>query len=66
MPMTPPSPQSRPGQTPRQISAKVHQEITMRISTNLRKLIMVFLGFLIMLFGKLVEEYVTKRKAKSG
>jgi hypothetical protein len=38
----------------------------MRISTNLRKLIMVFLGFLIMLFGKLVEEYVTKRKAKSG
>jgi len=38
----------------------------MRISTNLRRLIMVFLGFLIMLFGKLVEEYVNSRKAKSG
>jgi len=28
----------------------------MQISSRLRKLILVFLGFLIMLFGKLVEE----------
>ena len=28
----------------------------MQISRRLRKLILVFLGFLIMLFGKLVEE----------
>ncbi len=30
----------------------------MQISSRLRKLIMLFLGFLIMLFGKLVEGWV--------
>ncbi len=33
----------------------------MQISSRLRKLIMLFLGFLIMLFGKLVEEAGTFR-----
>ncbi|RBQ25291.1 MAG: hypothetical protein ALMCE001_04800 [Methanocorpusculum sp. MCE] len=33
----------------------------MQISRRLRKLILVFLGFLIMLFGKLVEEAGTFR-----
>ena len=33
----------------------------MQISSRLRKLITIFLGFLIMLFGKLVEEAGTFR-----
>ena len=33
----------------------------MQISSRLRRLIMIFLGFLIMLFGKLVEEAGTFR-----
>ena len=37
----------------------------MKISSRLRKLILVFLGFLIMLFGKLVEEYMTRGTAKA-
>jgi len=34
----------------------------MRISSRLRKLIMLFLGFLIMLFGKLVEGFLVGQK----
>jgi len=34
----------------------------MRISSRLRKLILVFLGFLIMLFGKLVEGVIAGQR----
>jgi len=34
----------------------------MQISSRLRKLILVFLGFLIMLFGKLVENFLESGK----
>jgi len=34
----------------------------MRISSRLRKLILVFLGFLIMLFGKLVDILLTGQR----
>jgi len=34
----------------------------MQISNKLRKLMMIFLGFLIMLFGKLVEGFLTGQK----
>jgi hypothetical protein len=34
----------------------------MQISSRLRKLIMLFLGFLIMLFGKLVESFLESGK----
>jgi len=34
----------------------------MQISSRLRKLILVFLGFLIMLFGKLVEAFLESGK----
>jgi len=34
----------------------------MQISSRLRKLILVFLGFLIMLFGKLVESFLAGQK----
>jgi len=34
----------------------------MQISNKLRKLILIFLGFLIMLFGKLVEAFLTGQK----
>jgi len=38
----------------------------MQISSRLRKLILVFLGFLIMLFGKLVEELAISGNVKAG
>ncbi len=38
----------------------------MQISRRLRKLIMLFLGFLIMLFGKLVEELAIGGNLKTG
>jgi len=34
----------------------------MQISNKLRKFIMIFLGFLIMLFGKLVESILTGQR----
>jgi hypothetical protein len=34
----------------------------MQISSRLRKLIMLFLGFLIMLFGKLVEGFLAGQR----
>ena len=34
----------------------------MQISNKLRKFIMIFLGFLIMLFGKLVENILTGQR----
>jgi len=38
----------------------------MQISRRLRKLTLVFLGFLIMLFGKLVEELTISGNVKMG
>jgi hypothetical protein len=38
----------------------------MQISSRLRRLIMIFLGFLIMLFGKLVDEAGTFRSLSRG